>query len=48
MRVFVTLACAECKNRNYHTNKNKKKAQRLEMKKFCPACRRHTVHKEVK
>ena len=48
MRVFVTLACIECKNRNYHTTKDKKKTERLEMKKFCPACRKHTSHKEVK
>ncbi|MGB9742330.1 MAG: 50S ribosomal protein L33 [candidate division WOR-3 bacterium] len=48
MRVFVTLACSECKNRNYHTDKNKKKTQRMELKKFCPFCRKHTVHKEVK
>jgi large subunit ribosomal protein L33 len=48
MRVFVTLACSECKNRNYHTDKNKKKTQRMELKKFCPSCRKHTVHKEVK
>jgi large subunit ribosomal protein L33 len=48
MRTFVTLACSECKNRNYHTTKNKKQTERLEMKKFCPACRKHTAHKEVK
>jgi len=29
MRVFVTLACTECKNRNYHTTKNKKKTERF-------------------
>ncbi|HEV2353584.1 MAG TPA: 50S ribosomal protein L33, partial [Puia sp.] len=29
--------------------KNKKKNQdRLELKKFCRSCRRHTPHKEVK
>ncbi|MCX7732835.1 MAG: 50S ribosomal protein L33, partial [candidate division WOR-3 bacterium] len=48
MRIFVTLACAECKSRNYHTDKNKKKTQRMELKKFCPSCKKHTVHKEVK
>ena len=47
MRVFVTLACTECKNRNYHTTKNKKKTERFETQKFCPACRKHTSHKEV-
>ena len=34
MRVFVTLACTECKNRNYHSTKNKKSTERLEMKKL--------------
>jgi large subunit ribosomal protein L33 len=48
MRVIITLACNECKNRNYTTTKNKKKQDRFEVKKFCPACRKHTLHKEVK
>ena len=29
MRVKVTLACTECKQRNYNTMKNKKNAQGL-------------------
>ena len=34
MRDAVTLACTECKQRNYQTNKNKKHTtERLEMKK---------------
>jgi large subunit ribosomal protein L33 len=48
MRVQITLACGECKNRNYTTQKNKKQQERLELKKFCPVCRKHTPHKEVK
>jgi len=49
LRVTIHLACTECKERNYTTNKNKKtNADRLEMKKFCPRCGRHTVHKETK
>jgi large subunit ribosomal protein L33 len=48
MRNLVTLACPECKNRNYHTTKNKKKTERFEAKKFCSSCRKHTMHKEVK
>lgn len=48
MRVAVTLACTECSNRNYTTTKNKKKQERLELKKFCRFCKKHTVHKEVK
>lgn len=45
----VKLECTECKNRNYDTTKNKKNTQaRLELKKYCPFCRKHTVHKETK
>ena len=36
MRDIITLACTECKRRNYSTTKNKKKTtERLEMKKYC-------------
>ncbi len=49
MRDIVALACGECKRRNYSTTRNKKKSSdRLELKKYCPWCRRHTVHKEAK
>ena len=49
MRVKITLACSECKQRNYDTKKNKKNdPDRLEMKKHCRFCRKHTVHKETK
>ena len=57
MREIITLQCNDCKNRNYTTTKNrnytttknkKKHTERLETKKFCNACRKHTAHKEVK
>ena len=49
MRVKITLACTECKQRNYDTMKNKKNdPDRLEMNKFCRFCRKHTLHKETK
>ena len=49
MRVRITLACTECKQRNYDTKKNKKNdPDRLEMKKHCRFCRKHTLHKETK
>lgn len=49
MRVKIVLACTECKQRNYLTKKNKKNdPDRLEMKKYCRFCRKHTVHKETK
>lgn len=45
----IVLQCPECKNRNYVTTKNKKKTtDRLEFRKFCRFCRKHTAHKETK
>ena len=49
MRVNILLACTECKRRNYATVKNKKNTTgRVELKKFCPSCRTHTVHRETR
>lgn len=48
-RVKVTLRCAECKQRNYNTMKNKKNTtEKLELSKYCPFCRKHTKHVETK
>ena len=48
-RVKITLACTECKQRNYDTKKNKKNdPDRLELMKYCKFCRKHTLHKETK
>ena len=49
MRDIITLQCGDCKRRNYSTTRNKKKqTEKLEIKKFCSFCRKHTLHKEVK
>ena len=49
MREIITLACTACKRRNYSNTRNKKKqTERLEINKYCPFCRKHTSHKEVK
>jgi len=49
MREIIALACGDCKRRNYSTTKNKKNTvDRLERKKYCRWCRKHTAHKEVK
>jgi len=48
---IVTLECEVCGERNYTTNKTKKMQQqrlKLSLKKYCPKCRKHTLHKEVK
>ena len=39
----------ECKQRNYNKEKNKKNSpDRLEMKKYCRFCKKHTLHRETK
>ena len=49
MRDQITLACSDCDRRNYTTTRNKKKQQtKLEIKKYCRFCRKHTTHKETK
>lgn len=48
-RERITLGCTACKEENYRTEKNKKNTtERLELNKFCPKCRKTTVHKEKK
>lgn len=48
-RVKIALCCSECKRKNYTTMKNKKNtADKMEITKYCPYDRKHTVHKEVK
>ena len=47
--VRITLACTECKQRNYDVYKNKKNTpDRIELNKYCPRCQKHTAHKEKK
>ena len=49
VRTKITLACTECKNRNYNTTKDKKAhPDRMETKKYCRFCKTHTLHKETK
>ena len=48
-RVVITMACTECKMRNYTTYKNKKNdSGRIELKKFCPTCGHHKPHRETR
>ena len=49
VRVKITLACTECKQRNYNMTKEKKThPDRMETKKYCKFCKSHTLHKETK
>jgi large subunit ribosomal protein L33 len=48
-RLVVTLACTECKERNYTTTKNRENDPgRVELKKYCRRCGKHTPHRESK
>ena len=54
-RVIITLECTEARKEGkspsrYTMTKNKKKTtpDRLELKKYNPFLRRHTIHKELK
>ncbi|AFS53805.1 50S ribosomal protein L33 [Leptospirillum ferriphilum] len=49
MREIITLACTQCKDRNYSSMKNKRNTpDKVELKKYCRRCNSHTVHKETK
>jgi large subunit ribosomal protein L33 len=47
-RVTISLACAKCDSRNYRTTRKRDQKGQLMLKKFCPSCKCHTVHKETK
>ena len=49
VRPKITLACSECKERNYITKKNRRNTpDRLAIKKFCARCGKHTEHRETR
>ncbi len=53
-RIIVTLECTEAKKEGkptsrYSTTKNRQNTPgKLELKKYNPFLRRHTIHKEIK
>ena len=57
-RLVITIECTECRLNKikrsegisrYTTMKNRKNTpERIELKKFCPYCNKHTIHKETK
>jgi large subunit ribosomal protein L33 len=57
-RLIVTLECTECRTNpnkrsagvsRYTTTKNRRNTTgRLELKKHCPYCNKHTIHRETK
>ncbi len=49
MRNKVILICSKCLSRNYVTTKKKSDTPvRMELRKYCPKCNEHTIHKESK
>lgn len=49
MRDLIKMTCGNCGRANYTTTKNKRTmTEKLEIKKFCPTCRKHFPHKEGK
>jgi len=49
VRPKITMACTDCKERNYITKKNRRNdPDRMELAKFCPRCGKHTAHRETR
>jgi large subunit ribosomal protein L33 len=49
VRDTYTLACTECKRRNYQTQKSKRNTpDRLELQKYCRWCGGKTLHRETR
>nr|NP_043202.1 ribosomal protein L33 [Cyanophora paradoxa]P15769.1 RecName: Full=Large ribosomal subunit protein bL33c; AltName: Full=50S ribosomal protein L33, cyanelle [Cyanophora paradoxa]AAA81233.1 ribosomal protein L33 [Cyanophora paradoxa]AIU44605.1 ribosomal protein L33 [Cyanophora paradoxa]CAA35534.1 L33 ribosomal protein [Cyanophora paradoxa] len=58
VRILVTLECTECRSNGerlgggvsrYATKKNRRNTpNRLELNKFCPYCKKHVLHREIK
>ncbi|MGM0640136.1 MAG: 50S ribosomal protein L33 [Thermotogota bacterium] len=46
--INFSLKCEECGTKNYYKKKNKTIREKIELKKYCPKCGKHTLHKEAK
>gem|GEM_PF-1698467 len=46
--VKIFLTCQSCKARNYVKSKKKTAQYTVQVNKFCPKERKHTIHKEQK
>ncbi|MBU6414840.1 50S ribosomal protein L33 [Patescibacteria group bacterium] len=46
---LIKFRCTVCKRANYFSQKNKKTVEKkIELKKYCNWCKKHTPHKEAK
>ncbi|MCD5411816.1 50S ribosomal protein L33 [Thermodesulfovibrionales bacterium] len=49
MREIILFQCTSCKNRNYSSTKSKRNTpDKLQRKKYCRNCIKHTVHRETR
>jgi len=49
VRITIHMACTDCKERNYTSEKSKRNdPNRLELQKYCKRCQKHTLHRETK
>jgi len=49
MQEVITLFCSVCKRRNYTGSRNtRKKKDKVELRKYCRWCNKHTIHRETK
>ncbi len=47
-RELMALICTVCKNQNYISVRNKiNTPEKISLKKYCPHCKKHTLHKET-
>ena len=44
----VLMECTVCRRRNYTTKFKLRGGKRLELKKYCPFERKHTVHRSLR
>jgi len=47
-RNLVKIKCSECNSINYYYWKKKGAEYKLNLKKYCKNCKKHTSHKETK
>jgi large subunit ribosomal protein L33 len=46
-RAIFAFTCTVCKSQNYIADRNKVNVpEKIELKKYCKKCRKHTLHKE--
>ncbi len=47
-RKKVILLCDECLSRNYTFFKSQNSDTKIELRKYCSQCNKHTTHKETR